>query len=332
MPAQAPNLEAILADLRPAAQRLAVARRRRRRVARTASLAAAVAGLLATAALGATALLGRPAPESVKRSLAEVDRGMPADLQRHPDIESAHSVAVSGDSTVYFAQLAGGGYCAELVTGTRPRGAVCSTAAQTDKTRIGVTVPFTDPITDTSPVSVSGHVSVAGARTIQLVYPDHATDAVPISPERFYVAEVPDRHLAAVHRKGLLLIARGAGGEPLAQAVVPADAITPPTEAQRPKDPIEIDTISDGSDFTRMLGVRGTVQIPGATRLRLRYPDGHFAAIPMKGRAYRYTVPRAHQDDFATAPGTIEALDASGAKVGERKVASVAYWHRRSGG
>jgi hypothetical protein len=332
MPGQAPNLEAILADLRPAAQRLAMTRRRRRRVERTAGLAAAVTGLLATAALGAGALLGRPAPESVKRSLAAVDRGIPADLRRNPQIESAHSVAVAGGSTVYFAQLADGGYCAELVTGKRRRGAVCSTAAQTDKTPIGVTVPFTDPIKDTSPVTVSGHVSVARASVIQLVYPDHAVDEVRISPERFYVAEVPDRHLAAVHRGGLLLIARRADGEALAQAVVPTDAISPPTEAQRPKDPIEIDTISDGSDLTRMLGVRGTVHIPGATRLRLRYPDGHSAAIPLKGHAYRYDVPRAHEGDFATAPGTIEAFDAGGAKLGERAVASVAYWHRRNGG
>jgi len=332
MPGLAPNLDAILADLRPAAQRLAVTRRRRRRVARTAGLSAAVAGLLASAALGTNAILGRPAPESVKRDLRAVDQGMPADLRRNPDVESAHAVAVAGGSTVYFAQLADGGYCAELVTGTRPRGAVCSTAAQIDKTAIGVTVPFTDPIKDSSPVTVSGHVSVASASVIQLVYPDHATDEVRISPARFYVAEVPDRHLAAVHRQGLLLIARGANGEALAQAVVPTDAISPPTEAQRPKDPIEVDTISDGSDLTRMLGVRGTVQIPGATRLRLRYPDGHSAAIPLKAHAYNYDIPRAHEGDFATAPGTIEAFDAGGAKIGERKIASVAYWHRRNGG
>jgi hypothetical protein len=332
MPGLAPNLEAILADLRPAARRLAVTRRRRRRVARTAGMAAAVTGLLATAALGASAILGRPAPESVKRDLRAVDAGMPADLRRNPDVESAHSVAVAGGSTVYFAQLADGGYCAELVTGKHPHGAVCSTAAQADKTPIGVTVPFTDPITDSSPVTVSGHVSVADARSIQLVYPDHAADEVPISPERFYVAEVPERHLAAVHRGGLLLIARGADGAALAQAVVPSDAISPPSERQRPKDPIEVDTISDGRDLTRMLGVRGTIQIPGATRLRLRYPDGHSAAIPLQGRAYRYDVPRAREGDFATAPGTIEAFDARGAKVGERKVASVAYWHRRNSG
>ncbi|MEO8689681.1 MAG: hypothetical protein ABI611_15905 [Solirubrobacteraceae bacterium] len=332
MPGLAPNLDAILADLRPAVRRLAATRRRRRRVARSAGLSAATVGLLATAALGASAILGRPAPESVKRDLRAVDRGMPADLRRNPDVESAHAVAVADGSTVYFAQLADGGYCAELVTGDRARGAVCSTAGQTDKTPIGVTVPFTDPIKDTSPVTVSGRVSVAGARVVQLVYPDQAVDEVPISPERFYVAEVPEAHLAAVHRRGLLLIARDADGKALAQAVVPADAITPPTEAQRPKDPIEIDTISDGSDLTRMLGVRGTVQIPGVTRLRLRYPDGHSAAIALKEQRYRYDVPRARQRDFATRPGTIEAIDARGAKVGERMVASVAFWRRRNGG
>lgn len=327
-----PNLEAILADLRPAAQRLAATRSRRRRAARTAGLATATAGLLATAALGASALLGRPAPESVKRDLQGVDQGLPADLRRNPDVESAHSVAVAGGSTVYFAQLADGGYCAELVTRGRARGAVCSTAVQTAKTPIGVTVPFTDPIQATSPVTVSGHVSVARARTVQLVYPDRAAGEVPISPARFYVAEVPERHLAAVHRHGLLLIARGAGGEALAQAVVPTDAITPPPESQRPRDPIEIDTISDGDDLTRMLGVRGTVQIAGVSRLALRYPDGHTAAIPLNGHRYRFDVPRAREGDFATRPGTIEAFDARGRKVGERKVASVAYWRRLNGG
>ena len=332
MPALARNLEEILADLRPAAERCAATRCRRRRVARTAGLALAVAGLLASAALGAEVLLGRPAPESVKRDLQAVDAGMPADLRANPDVQHARSVAVDGDSTVYFAELADGGYCAELVTRHRARGAVCSTAAQTDRTAIGVTVPFTDPITASSPVTVSGHVSVAGASAMQLVYPDRAAEEVPISRSRFYVAEVPDAHLAAVHRHGLVLIARSADGRALAQAVVPSDAITPPSEAQRPKDPIEVDTISDGRDLTKLLGVRGTLQIPGATRLALRYPDGHTVPIPLAGRTYRYDVPPARQGDFAETPGTIEAFDASGAQVGARAVASVAYWHRRNGG
>ena len=137
MPAPAPNLEAILADLRPAAQRLAVTRRRRRRVARTAAWRRRSGGLLATAALGADGAPGPARAGAVKRYAGEVDRGMPARPAAQSRRQSAHSVAVAGDSTVYFAELAGGGYCAELVTRQRPRGAVCSTAAQTDRTRSG---------------------------------------------------------------------------------------------------------------------------------------------------------------------------------------------------
>lgn len=324
-----PNLEAILADLRPAALRLATARRRRRRAARAVAFSVLGASLLASAAIGAVAIVGLPAPESVKRDLRAEDHGMPADLRRNPDVESARSVAVDGDSTVYFAELADGGYCAELVTGGRARGAVCTSAAQADATKIGVTVPYTDPITPSSPVTISGHVSPAGARTIQLVYPDGATGEVKLSRERFYVAEVPAAHLAAVHRRGLLLVARDADGRVLAQTTVPRDAITPPTEAQRPRDPIEIDTISDGSDLTKLLGVRGTVNAPGAVRLALRYPDGHRADMRLEDGRYRYDVPPAREGDFARAPGTIEAYGAGGRRLAERPVASVAWWRRQ---
>jgi hypothetical protein len=333
MAALSPNLDAILADLRPAAQRLAAGRQRRRRVTRTAMVGAAGACLLASAALGATAILGQPAPESVKRDFRAVDEGMPADLRANPDVEHARAVAVSGDSTVYFAQLADGGYCAELVTGDRPRGAVCSSTEQSAKTPLSVTVPYTDPVTASSPVRVSGHVSLADAKTVQLVYPDGGVDEVALSPDRFYVADVPQGHLAAVHRHGLLLIARSEDGGALAQAVVSHDAITPPSEAERPHDPIEIDTISDGGDFTKVLGMRGEVRIPGATRLRLRYPDGHSVAVPsFDGRRFEIDVPPDRESDFADATGAILAFDSTGRQVGERAVYSVGRWHRRHGG
>jgi hypothetical protein len=332
MPVLEANLEQIFADLRPAAARLARQRRRRSHVVRTTAVVAATAGVVASAAI-AGSLIGGPAPEAIKRDLRGVDAGMPRDLRLNPDVEHAHAVAAAGDATVYFADLAGGGYCAELVTGGRPRGAVCSSAEATDRTPLSVTVPFTDPVTAASPVTVSGHVSKSAATTVELVYPDGGRDEVQLSPARFYVAEVPKQHLAGVHAGGLALVARDGDGHAVAQAVVPSDAVTPPTEAERPHDPIEIDTISDGSDLTKVLGVRGEVRIPGATRLKLRYPDGASVAVPFfDGRRFRIDVPPGREDDFADATGAIDAYDADGDRLGTRAVYSVAWWHRHHGG
>jgi hypothetical protein len=325
------NLEQILCDLRPAAERRAAQARGRRRVRRIGLVGLSVAGLAGSAAVAAVQLLG--APDSVKRDFLAVDEGMPADLRLNPDVEHARRVAVSGDAAVYFAPLADGGYCAELVSGGRGRGAVCSTREQTDHSAIGVTVPFTDPVRDTSPVTVSGRVGPAAATTIRLVYPDHATDDVAISSDRFYLASVPPEHLRAVHHGGLMLLAVDRDERSLAEAVVPFDAITPPTEAQRPKDPIEVDTISDHRDFTLLLGVRGTVSADGhPTRVRLVFPDGSAITAPLRDGAYFVHVPADRRHDFARAPGAVQALDAEGEVVAERAVASVAYWRARNGG
>ena len=173
----APNLEAILADLMPAARRLAIRRRARRRTAGIAAVAAATLALGGTVALAGFDILGSPPPPSVQRDLQDVDRGMPRDLRLNPDVASARAMAATDGSVVYYARLAGGGYCAELVTqDLRPRGAVCST--DPDAEGLSVTVPFTDPVTNDSPVTVSGRVSKPGATTVDLVYPDGGTGSV----------------------------------------------------------------------------------------------------------------------------------------------------------
>jgi hypothetical protein len=316
------NLEAILVDLRPAAMRLAAQRRRRRRVARASFAGLGVSGLLATAAVGAVTLLGRPAPPSVQRDLQAVDAGMPADLRLNPDVAHAHSVAAAGGATVYFAPLAGGGYCAELVTDGHARGAVCSTARETDATPLGVTIPFTDPVTERSAVTVSGHVSVP-ASTVELVYPDGGTDTVAVSPERFYVAEVPEAHLSAVHRLGLMLVARDERGAALAQAVVPYDAVSPPAEQDRPHDALEVETVTDHGDFTRILRVRGRVR--AGARLELRYPDGAQLHVPLHGGTFDFPIPPAQRG----AVGELTAYAADGHRIAARTVAPVS--HFRSG-
>jgi hypothetical protein len=319
-------LEDILSDLLPAAEQLSRRTRRRRRVARA---TAAGAGAMATLTSGAIAVgvLGSPAPPSVVRDLQDVDRGMPADLRHAVDVSRARAAAVSGDSVVYFAPRAGGGYCAELVTHGRARGAVCSG----DTAAITVTVPFTDPVKPTSPVTVSGRVASASADQVQLVYPDGGSDTVEVSPDRFYVADVPERHLPAVHAHGLLLVARAGDGREVAKAVVHEDAITPQAD-RTPADPIETDLLSDGSDLTKLLGVRGRINADGVTRLELTYPDGTVTRVPLHGRRYRIDFPPARRDDFARASGSIAAYSASGRKVARRAVYSVAGWQRAHGG
>jgi hypothetical protein len=325
----APNLDAILADLLPAARRLAARRRARARSLRLASVAAGGLLLASSAAVAGFAIIGSPAPSAVKRDIRNVDRGMPRDLRLNPDVDHAQAVAASHDSVVYFAALKDGGYCAELVTADAgPRGAVCATRSEVDRTPLGVTIPFSEPVTETSPVTVSGHVSVAEARTVELVYPDGGSDAFAIGARRFYVAEVPAAHLPAVHRRGLVLIARDGNGKALAQAVVPTDAITPPTEAERPHDPIELDTVSTEADFTEALRVRGALYVDGVDRVTLRYPDGTTVAMPLSGHRFDYVLPADRRHDLMT-PGTVTALSASGHVLAERPVAAVAYWHAR---
>ena len=236
----APNLDALLADLMPAARRLAAARRGRRRVLRIAAVAAAALALAASAAVAGFDILGSPAPPAVRQDLRGLDRGMPADLRLNPDVENARAVAATGDSVVYFARLAGGGYCAELVT----RGAVCSTSDGADRTGMSVTVPFTDPVTDDSPVTVSGRVArphdpieldtvstesdltlvlrvrgslhVEGVDHLTLRYPDGATVRIEPRGERFDYAVPPRRQgdlmtpgaITAFDRDGTVLAER----------------------------------------------------------------------------------------------------------------------------
>jgi hypothetical protein len=322
-----PNLEALLAELMPAARRLAAARRARRRTLRIAAVVAATLALASGAAVAGFDIIGSPAPPAVQRDLAAVDRGMPRDLRLDPRVDEARAVAATGHSVVYYAPLEGGGYCAELVTaGARPRGAVCSSTADTGGDGMSVTVPFTDPVTDDSRVTVSGRVSAPDAAVVELVYPDGGTDSVPVGKRRFYVADVPSAHLRAVHRHGLLLVARREDGAPLGQAAVPTDAITPPSEAERPHDPIELDTVSTESDLTLVLRVRGSIHVAGVGHLELRYPDGTTARIEPHGDRFDYPVPRGRRGDFMT-PGTITAYDAHGKVLAERPVAAVAYWH-----
>ncbi len=245
----------------------------RRSPARVFGLAAAALLVIGAGAATAAILLGEPAPPEVKKDIAGVDAGFPADLRLNPDVENARSVAATGSSTLYVADLKDGGHCTELVTSGVPRGAVCHTAGQVGSLPIEVTIPFTDPVTSTSPVTIGGRVNAAGASTVEIRYGDGSSDRLPLGQNGFFVFDVPAQHLASVHGADFQLVALAADGTQVATADVPAIAEEPsgPIEDNAP---ITVDTISDGSDFTRVLGVRGQVNAEGAVSLEFSTPTG----------------------------------------------------------
>jgi hypothetical protein len=178
---------------------------------------------------------------------------------------------------------------------------------------------------------VSGRVADPRARTVQLVYPDGGSQSVAVQRGGFYLADVAADHLAAVHRHGLMLIARGDDGKPLAQAVAPSDAITPPSESDRPHDPIELDTVSTEADFTQVLRVRGRLYIRGVDHVTLKYADGTTVRLPLDGGRFDYAVPAERRHDLMQ-PGSVTAWSADGKLLAQRPVAAVAYWRAANSG
>ena len=93
----------------------------------------------------------------------------------------------------------------------------------------------------------------------------------------------------------------------------------------RPDRPFEIST---HEDFTKVLGIEGSVNIDGARRLELRYPDGTTVRIPIRSDGtYHYNLSVGRVDDLASTPGELIAYDVHGDALARTPVASVAYWH-----
>jgi hypothetical protein len=296
---------------------------------RTARVPLLAAALVLAAAAGAAAgeILGRPAPSTVQRDIANVDQGMPSDLRLNPDVQDAQLAAVADDASLYSATLADGGYCFEIVTvADGPRGAVCTPGSSVGSLPIEITAPFTDPITASSPIVVGGRVNVA-ASTLEARFADGATEPIALGTDGFYLFVVPRVELAGAHANGFELQARDATGSVAGSSTVPPSD-TRGSQATDRLMPIFVSTISTNEDFTKVLGVEGRVNVEGATRLELRYPDMTTVRIPLDERGrYHYLLPTGHQDDLAERPGTLTAFDANGDQVATAPVASVAYWH-----
>jgi hypothetical protein len=290
---------------------------------------AIAAALVLAATLGAVAgqLVGSPAPESVKQDLAGVDQGMPVDLRLNPDVESAVLAAYSENAQLYYAALADGGYCFEIVTATDgARGAVCTQAADAHSQAIEITMPFTDPVTPRSPIEVGGRVNVA-ATSLQARFADGRTAPIPLGADGFYVYEVPRQQVQTAHIDGFDLIAYDAAGATIASATAPPTDFSDPADMDRSM-PIFVSTISTHEDFTKVLGIEGSVNVDGARRLELQYPDGAVVRIPIRSDGtYHYDLPTGRVDDFVTVPGELIAYDEHGDELARAPVASVAYWH-----
>src|SRR5207247_802154 len=101
---------------------------------------------------------------------------------------------------------------------------------------------------------------------------------IPLGEDGFFIFDVPAAQLPAVHRGGFLLVARDAAGGEVAAGRLPADFAEGPRDQDQP---LFVSTISDGSDFTRVLGVEGQVNVPGADSLTFTYPDGTTLDVPL---------------------------------------------------
>ena len=302
----------------------------RRRV-RSIALAAAILLVLGAGAGTAAILLGEPAPPEVKKDLGAVDAGFPADLRYNPDVANARSVATTGPSTLYYAELKDGGHCTEIATSGVPRGAVCKSATEMRQEPIELTIPFTDPVTTSSPVTIGGHVNAVGVSSVEIRYGDGSMDSIALGDNDFFIFDVPNDHVAAVHNSAFSIVGLNEGGEKVAQTDVPAIGVEPEGPIEDPA-PITVDTISDGSDVTKVLGVRGRVQAEGAVSLEFHYPDGTTITIPLHDGRYSFDIPSERQGDLFDRPGMLIARDADGKEVASLPVAAVAFWRAHEGG
>jgi hypothetical protein len=296
------------------------------------ALVAAVFLVIAAAAGTAGILLGEPAPPQVKNDLGKVDAGFPADLRYNPDVANARSVATTGASTLYFARLKDGGYCTEIVTSGTARGAVCTPADLMRSQPIEVTIPFTPPVTAHSPVTIGGRVNAAGVSTVQIRYGGGGSDPIALGDNGFFIFDVPAEQLGSVHAADFSIVGLDDQGQEVARANVPAIGEEPAGPIVD-NAPITVDTISNGSDFTKVYGVRGRVNAKGAVTLEFRYPDGKIVQVPLdEDGNYSFDIPKARQGDLFASPGTLIARDRKGHEVASVPVAAVAFWRTHGGG
>ena len=328
-PAQ--TYEDLRATLRDGMARLISEQTRRRRRRRALALACGALVSVSGLALAATAFVSSPAPTSVKSDLAAVDAGMPAALRLNPDVHNARSVASTGASTLWLADLADGGRCLELTTTYYPnvRAPGCASGAELDQSPISATLPNDDNAEPSAPVVIAGHVEPASAASLSLVVSGGRAIPVPFGAEHFYVIDLTGADAADIRAHGVSLVADDAAGTEVARVTVPSDWDASAAEVER-QTTTDVTTRSDSSDFTKVLGIDGVLRDPKPASLRLVYDRDHTVEITLApDGSFHYDVPKDRQGDFMT-PRHLVGRDAQGQVVVDQPVAAVAYWRSRT--
>lgn len=319
--------EDLCRELRHGVARLIAERNRRRRKARTLGLTAVALVCLSGVALAAATYVGSPAPRSVQEDIAAVDAGMPAGLRLAPDVHNARSVADTGASTLWVADLADGGRCLELTTTYYPnvRAPGCSTGTALGLSPIAATLPNDETSDPAAPVVIAGHVAPASAASLALELSDGRSVPVPFGAQRFYVIDLTGADAADVRANGVALVAANRAGAEVARVTVPSDwdANTADVEAATTSD---VTTRSDSSDFTKVLGIDGVLRDPKPASLEIVYDANTTVdiAVAVDG-SFHYAVPQNRQGDFMT-PKRLVGRDARGRIIVERQIAAVAFW------
>jgi hypothetical protein len=301
--------------------------RRRRTLALACGALVSVSGL----ALAATTFVGSPAPTSVKSDIAAVDAGMPDALRLNPDVRNARSVASTGASTLWLANLTDGGRCLELTTTYYPnvRAAGCATGAELELSPITATLPNDDHTDPSAPVVIAGHVEPASAASLSLVVSGGRTIPVPFGAQHFYVIDLTGADAAEIRAHGVSLVADDSAGAEVARITVPSDWDASAADVER-QTTIDVTTRSDRSDFTKVLGIDGVLRAPRPASLALVYDADHRIEITLApDGSFHYDVPQDRQRDFMT-PRHLVGRDTQGRVVVDRLVAAVAFWRKES--
>lgn len=322
------RLSALGDELMMAAKRLVAARKRRARAMRTGALVAASTLAVAAGALAAERIFGDPAPDTVKRDIAAVDAGLPAEIRLNPHVTEAYSVAESDTAILYYARLDDGGYCTQLVINGREHAAACLTAAQASALPIAVTISTPDPGTTMERLTVGGRVNSGPADHLE-VHIGTEVRRVAMGDEGFFAFDLSPSDVIAARSSGLSIEAVDSSGHRVAaNNLTDVFAEGPPVPQ-----PIEITYRSGERDLSLLLGLDGRVNDPTIKSLELQYPDGHRQEIELRGEQFHLRITGPRQDDFATAMGHLVGRDAAGNIVAQQRVASVAFFRgvERSG-